>query len=57
MARYVLLRLISLLWLAGSIVVLLVPPFWSSAIVGASAFIGEFIPGLYLYVRERKESV
>ncbi|HOE99396.1 MAG TPA: hypothetical protein PK905_07825 [Rectinema sp.] len=57
MTHYLLLRIVSALWIICSIVVLLVQAFWSPAVVGICAFLCEFIPGIYLYARERKESV
>ncbi len=57
MTHYLLLRIVSALWIICSIVVLVVQAFWSPAVVGICAFLCEFIPGIYLYARERKESV
>jgi len=57
MAHYLIVRIVSIVWIIGSIIVLLVPPFWSPAVVGSCTLLCEFIPGIYLYARERKESV
>jgi uncharacterized membrane protein YagU involved in acid resistance len=52
-----LVRGLSIAWLMGSLTVLLVPEVWTPAIMGLWAFFFEAIPGIYLYVRERKESL
>ena len=57
MTHYLIIRIVSILWIIGSIIVLLVPPFWSPAVVGACTLLCEFIPGIYLYARERKQSI
>ncbi len=57
MTQYPIVRVVSVVWIASSIVVLLVPPFWAPAAVGICTFLCEFVPGIYLYARERKESL
>ncbi|AEJ20391.1 hypothetical protein [Gracilinema caldarium] len=52
-----LVRCLSIAWLIGSFTVLFVPEVWTPAIMGLWAFLFEAVPGLYLYVRERKESL
>ncbi len=57
MTHYAIVRVVSIVWIVSSIIVLLVPPFWSPAVVGICTFLCEFVPGIYLYARERKESL
>jgi len=48
-------QVLSICWLIGSVMVLLVPPSWASGVIGVWAFLFEAVPGLLLYVREQKE--
>lgn len=46
---------LSICWLIGSVMVLLVPPSWAPVVIGVWAFLFEAVPGLILYVREQKQ--
>jgi len=54
MTHYLIVRIVSIVWIIGSIIVLLVPPFWSPAVVGSCTLLCEFIPGIYLLCKRTK---
>lgn len=56
LTAYVLLKLVAGGWVVQAFLVFWIPSYWASLSMGIWAFLFEAVPGLYLYVKERKQS-